>query len=277
MTHRNIGIFLLINPAKKGKVADLLVSNANALGIDIRTNCGVSSISLPTTSTSISPDDDDSFTIQTSDNQIIKSKSVVIATDGKTAQNIVSSFPGFESMKDAKKQAQRSVGCIYYGFNTPVPVKDPILILNGAERKPVTQYPVNNVCFPSTVNAGYAPDGCHLCSVTILEPALNAFEGRDEELDEAVREQLKSWFPDYATDIETRWENKGIYRIKNAQPGQFKGPVPANVNGGRDCTVYRGQNLPKGLFLCGDHMSTATLNGALESGVKAGKEVAKFL
>lgn len=48
------------------------------------------------------------------------------------------------------------------------------------------------------------------------------------------------------------------------------------VHGGRPCTQFRGKDLPPGLTVCGDHVATATLNGALESGINAGKEAAKF-
>jgi predicted NAD/FAD-dependent oxidoreductase len=48
------------------------------------------------------------------------------------------------------------------------------------------------------------------------------------------------------------------------------------MNGGRASNSYRGKDLPEGLFVCGDHMATATLNGALESGVSAGREAAKI-
>ena len=44
----------------------------------------------------------------------------------------------------------------------------------------------------------------------------------------------------------------------------------ANVTRGRDSGRYRGKALPSGAYVCGDHMATATLNGALESGVNAG-------
>ena len=35
--------------------------------------------------------------------------------------------------------------------------------------------------------------------------------------------------------------------------------------------------MPDGMFLAGDHMATATFNGALESGVNAGDAVNSFL
>ena len=39
-------------------------------------------------------------------------------------------------------------------------------------------------------------------------------------------------------------------------------------------TTFYGKELPNGLYVCGDHMATATLNGAVESGVSAGTDVA---
>ena len=42
-------------------------------------------------------------------------------------------------------QGQRSVGCVYYGFEGPAPVEEPILVLNGM--KDANDDPVNNICF----------------------------------------------------------------------------------------------------------------------------------
>ena len=74
-----------------------------------------------------------------------------------------------------------------------------------------------------------------------------------------------------------KWKLERIYNIPNAQPGQFQGPQPANQNGGRPTNVYRGKVLPAGVYVCGDHMATATLNGALESGINAGRDAVKML
>jgi phytoene dehydrogenase-like protein len=159
-------------------------------------------------------------------------------------------------------------------------VEEPILILNGiGEASGTEAYPVNNVCFPSVVNDGYAPDGYNLCCVTVLGDAMKLYDGRPNELDSAVRRQLGTWFREDRSAILNDWNLKKIYFIPNAQPGQFNGPTPANVNGGRPSNTFRGKELPPGLFVCGDHMATATLNGALESGsgagLAAGKHAAK--
>jgi hypothetical protein len=91
-----------------------------------------------------------------------------------------------------------------------------------------------------------------------------------------VRQQLATWFPDHADKIldTTVWVQKGVYIIKEAQPANYNEPGCANIHGGRDCRVFNGSKLPVGMFVSGDYMATSTFNGALESGVNAGKAAA---
>lgn len=253
-----------------GAVADQLAERTIDAGVKIR-------VSTPVSDICVCPDGS-GFILETAGDHRgkIRARSVVLATDGEAAQRLISKLPAFESLASKQKQPQRSVGCLYYGINSEPPVKDPILILNGDVRDEIGS-PINNLCFPSVVNKGYAPAGQSLCSVTILKPALEHYRGKTNMLDEAVRKQLALWFPDQASAIMNKWELKGMYDIQNAQPGQFEGPQAANISGGRDCSSYRGNILPRGFVVCGDHMATATLNGAMESGVSAGCASVKLL
>jgi len=253
-----------------GAVAAQLANRAAAAGVDTRTSTPV---------VAIKQDKDGMFEVDLEGGKHqIKAKAVILATDGHVAQRLMSNVDGFESLESLPENPQRSVGCLYYGFDSDVPIKEPILILNGIEEDRGTEaFPVNNVCFPSVVSPGYAPEGKNLCSVTVLKEAMEMYKGRENDLDVAVRNQLSSWFPEQKADILETWDLKKIYYIPNAQPGQFKGTFPANVNGGRESDSYRDKKLPKGLVICGDHMATATLNGALESGVNAGKKAASRL
>jgi phytoene dehydrogenase-like protein len=253
-------------------IAQQLADKATAKGVDIRTSQPVAKLSR------LLEQDGGGYLIETQDGKTrIQANVVIIATDGVVSQKMISQMDGFEYLEGlATQQPQRSVGCLYYSFAGAEPVQEPILILNGMGKRERGSFenPVNNVCFPSVVNMGYAPNGCGLCSVTVLEPAMSAYEGQEDKLDKAVRKQLATWFPEYEQEVLKTWKLRRIYRIPRAQPGQLGGPYPANVNGGRDCSMYRGRTLPAGLLVCGDHMATATLNGALESGVKAGEEAA---
>jgi hypothetical protein len=241
----------------------------------------------------------------------VRARSVIIATDVGAANGLLVgtdgliggsggvSTEGSSSRPPPREEGllsspppRRSVGCLYYGFASPSPVLDPMLILNGEggrepSRRNTGEYPINNVCFPSRVQDGHAPDGRDLCCVSVLEKALAEHGDDVDSLDAAVRVQLATWFPERASDIidESRWERKGAYVIHNAQPANYRSGGAddvvsggcANVHGGRDCSTFRGVPLPAGMYVCGDHMATATLNGALESGVNAGDAAARFV
>eukprot|EP00543_Licmophora_paradoxa_P006979 CAMPEP_0202452048 /NCGR_PEP_ID=MMETSP1360-20130828/10331_1 /ASSEMBLY_ACC=CAM_ASM_000848 /TAXON_ID=515479 /ORGANISM="Licmophora paradoxa, Strain CCMP2313" /LENGTH=579 /DNA_ID=CAMNT_0049070763 /DNA_START=9 /DNA_END=1748 /DNA_ORIENTATION=+ len=254
-----------------GAVSQQLKERAEKGGVELRVDKPVGKLVL---------EDDGCFIVETNDRkEKIKANCVIVATDGRVAEKVMAEVPGFESLDELNlpKNPQREVGCLYYALEGAAPVEEPILILSGMkELRGSEDQPINNVCFPSVVNPSYAPAGKHLCSVTILKNTMDAFKGRESELDVNVRAQLANFFPDFRQDILEKWELKRIYSIPNAQPGQYKGPFPANINGGRPCTTFRGKETPKGLLLCGDHMASATLNGALESGLNAGKQAATF-
>mmetsp|Transcript_30774 Transcript_30774/g.47148 ORF Transcript_30774/g.47148 Transcript_30774/m.47148 type:complete len:533 (-) Transcript_30774:469-2067(-) len=244
-----------------GAVAEQLTKQAKDAGVSFKMCTAVESIEKG----------EDGFVIATENGGTVRAESVVLATSSGVTQKLLSTV--VDDFEKAASQVEQKVGCFYYGFDTEVPVKDPILVLNGIRGKSEA-LPVNNICFPSVVNPSYAPEGCNLCSVTILNDVVNTAD--EAELDEKVRKQLAGWFPQQADDILNKWKLLGSYYIDNAQPGQLGGPSPANINGGRDATMYREKKLPEGLVLCGDHMATATLNGAMESGINAANAILKL-
>jgi phytoene dehydrogenase-like protein len=249
-----------------GAVSQQLANQALSAGVDILCNHSVTKITRHAAS--------GSYRVSCANGDTIVADTVIVATEGPRAKKLLATVQGLEGLEEEVETTQRSVGCLYYSFVGEPPVRDPILILNGASDRGTEQHPVNNICFPSVVSSSYAPPGHGLCSVTILRPALESFSGRDADLDAAVRSQLATWFPGYETAILREWKLEGLYRIAHAQPEQLSGPLPANVHGGRPCTTFRYATLPEGLLVCGDHVATATLNGALESGVAAGRAAA---
>ena len=210
-------------------------------------------------------EDEGNWLIETTGDNI-KAGQIVVATEGPAANKLVEGAGG-----GTEGTPQRSVGCVYYSLRNP-PVTDPILILNGCQEKGTAEKPVNNMCFPSVVSETYAPPGKHLASVTILGPTMDLFRRDDEKIDEekldhAVRSHLKCWFPDSGIN---NWETLKVYDIPNAQPAQYGCKTPANGKG-------RDFGAPNGVVVAGDHVGSATLNGAFESGVRAGKEAIKQL
>ncbi len=143
----------------------------------------------------------------------------------------------------------RSQTCLYYSSERP-PFEEPLLVLNG-EKSGI----VNNFCVPSNVSATYAPEGQSLMSVSIVgEPKMS-----DEQVDEAVRSHLSSW---YGKQV-SAWRHLRTYRVKYALPSQS----PKDLAG-----VDKNYDTPP-LFNCGDYKETGSINGAMASGRKVAEAI----
>jgi phytoene dehydrogenase-like protein len=111
---------------------------------------------------------------------------------------------------------------------------------------------VINLAFMSSVSEAYAPAGYHLASLTML----GVQRLGDEALAEAALAQMRAWFGAGATD---GWTLLKVSRIAEALPDQsppwLTGPTwPQQVSD----TIYR----------CGDHTDTASIDGAIVSGLR---------
>lgn len=147
------------------------------------------------------------------------------------------------------RTTMRGVRCLYFAAADP-PIGDRYLVLNGEG-----EGPINNFCVPSVIAPGYAPRGYHLVSVTALHAPLS-----EDHLIRDVREQLLHWFGMQANG----WEFLRAYHIEHALPDQ------SLENGGVTMSAVR---LQHGLYLCGDHCGTASLNGAMLAGRRAAEAV----
>jgi phytoene dehydrogenase-like protein len=171
----------------------------------------------------------------------IAATAVVVAADGPEAARLTGAV---------EAPAGRSVTTLHYAAERS-PVGEPVLVLNGEGRGPV-----NDLCVPSDVAPSYAPPGAALVSATVLGvPPLT-----DEALDGAVRGQLRDWF---GAQVDG-WRLLRALRIPFALPAQ---PPAALSPAGRPV------RLPGGLFVCGDHRDTASLQGAMVSGRRAAAAV----
>ena len=163
----------------------------------------------------------------------IQGRRVVIATHAAQTAEIIPSF---------EKQAPewRTVTNVYYSAPES-PLGEPIIALNASGRGRV-----NNFCVPSDVAPGYAPPGQSLLSVSLL--GLH----RAPDIPQQVREELRSWFGE---KVET-WKHLRTDVIRHALPEQLPGaPSP-------------GYLVQDGIYLCGDHTTTASIEGAVVSGNK---------
>jgi phytoene dehydrogenase-like protein len=166
---------------------------------------------------------------------------VVVAADGPEAARLSGAVEAPEP---------RAVTTLHYAAERS-PLGEPVLVLDGEGRGPV-----NDLCVPSDVAPSYAPPGAALVSATVLGlPPLP-----DEQLDAAVREQLQGWF---GAQVQG-WRLLRALRIPFALPAQ----PPAALS-----PPERPARLHDGLFVCGDHRATASIQGAMVSGRRAAAAV----
>ncbi len=161
---------------------------------------------------------------------------VVVATDGATASRMLG---------DSLPHSSHGVNCVYFAAAEP-PIKEPMLILNAEDG------PVNHLCFPSQIVSQYAPRGQTLVSVTVLR--------NESNLETKIRHQLRGWFGKQVDD----WRLLRHYEIPYALPSMV---LPNSEH------VVKSPNHVSGVFLCGDHCDTSSLNGAIASGCRAAESV----
>jgi phytoene dehydrogenase-like protein len=175
----------------------------------------------------------------------LRARAVVLATEGTELGARVSELPEVQS---------RSVTCLYF-TSEKSPLDEPILVLNGEGNGLV-----NNLCVPSDISSRYAPPGTSLISVTVLgNPELD-----ESALTDAVRAELRRWFGEQVE----RWMHLKTYRIAHALPETgSKGLAEPS----------RPVRLKEGLYVCGDHRETPSIEGALLSGRRAAEAVLQDL
>jgi phytoene dehydrogenase-like protein len=175
----------------------------------------------------------------TSDGQRHESRAVVVAAEGPAASALLGLPP----------VGSRPVSCVYFAATRP-PTAARYIMLDGTGKGPAL-----NVAVMSNVAPGYAPAGSHLVACAV--------PGRiDDAVDDEVRQQMRSW---WGHEVD-HWRHLRTYRIEHGQPDQSppfhpKDPV----------------TLGHGLFVCGDHRDTGSIQGALYSGRRCADAVLRHL
>lgn len=182
----------------------------------------------------------DSITLESAGQ--IQGDAVVIATDASAAAGLIHG-------REAVTPAWRSVTCLYFAASHS-PLREAIIALNGTGSGLV-----NNVCVPSDLSLDYAPPGQSLISVSVLGSV------ETNNLESEVRSELEGWFGSEVRD----WRHLRTYRIQRALPGQepgvgLKGP---------------GFRRESGAYLCGDHLWSASIEGAIISGMRTADAILK--
>lgn len=180
------------------------------------------------------------------DGEVLTARAVVVATDGTAAARLVGAA--------VPEPAWKGTVTLYYAADAP-PVNEPVLMLDGEGRGPV-----NNVVVMSNASPAYAPPGKALVAASVV----GIPNEEDGALDHRVRSQLQEWFGPAVAG----WKLLRAYRIPHALPVQGAGALDP---------WQRPVRVRPGLYVCGDHRDTASIDGALTSGRRAAEAVAEDL
>lgn len=171
--------------------------------------------------------------VRTEDGSELPCRGVVVATDARSAGALLPGLrvPGFHQVT------------VVHHAAPPAPRREPVLVLDADRRGPVSHtLPV------SAIDPTRAPAGRALITSFVLGPP------PDGDDDQAIRAHLAELY-DTSTD---RWELLAVRTDPEAVPAM---PAPHDLR--------RPVRLLAGLYVCGDHRDTSTVQGALASGRRA--------
>ncbi len=212
-----------------------------AIPTQIASHLPMDTIRLSTTVAKVEPG-----AVTLSDGSRYEASSIVVATEEPTARRLLGP-KGVQA-----ELPSRATACLYFALKHP-PIKQPILMLNGSG-----DGHVNHVAFPSLAQPSYAPRGWTLASVNLVELPKNY--GTD--IAHEVLRELEHWF---GWTVQT-WRHLQTYRIPYALPDQSPPsavglPIP--------------NHLGDGLYRCGDYCHTASIEGAIQSGLAVAELVSQ--
>ncbi len=131
------------------------------------------------------------------------------------------------------------------------PLKDKKILLNSGAGDFIS-----NVSVPSDVQPSYAPQGKSLVCVSMTgAPDWGEVRSR-------VEKDLATLFPDDFPE----WTLRKVYHIPKALPRQH--PIDMDP-------IERIEALEPGFYMCGDHLQTSSIEGAMSSGLRAAEAMIK--
>jgi predicted NAD/FAD-dependent oxidoreductase len=175
--------------------------------------------------------------------EVLTARAVVVATEGPEAHRLL----GWR----VPDPGSLAAACCWFAVPT-APIRGPVLTIDGDDSGPM-----KNLAVVSEVCPSYAPVGRALVAAAV--PGRHAL---DPSLAKRVREQLGGWFGSYTSD----WEHLRTDVVRHGHPAQLAPLHPK-----------RAVALGDGLFVCGDHRDTASIQGAMFSGERAAAAVSQFL
>jgi glycine/D-amino acid oxidase-like deaminating enzyme len=198
----------------------------------------VGTVHLNTPIGSVSPGE-----VRTVDGRTIDAQRIVVATDGPAAATLLAGF-------HVADPGSREVGCVW--FDAPAaPLSQSLIVLDGVRSGPALNVAVMSNVAPEYVTEA-APAGHALVAAACPDT------GDVDDLNAAVRTQLRGW---WGPQVD-QWKVLRVDTIAHGQPESHPPFAPK-----------RRQSLGDGLFVCGDHIDTPSIQGALFSGRRCGDAV----
>ncbi|MFI6446520.1 FAD-dependent oxidoreductase [Kitasatospora sp. NPDC050543] len=188
--------------------------------------------------------------VETTAHGRIGAQAVVIATDARSAAGLLPGLrlPDFHPVTT------------YYHAADRAPIGEPVLLLDG-DRPGGAAALVSHSLVLSELHPSYAPGGQALIATTVL--GRRSFDaGGPAGLEPAVRARLAEL---YGTATKG-WEFLSVRHVPDAAPAM---PPPHNLR--------RPVRVLAGLYVCGDHRDTSSVQGALVSGRRAAHAVLRDL
>ncbi|KAK3010738.1 hypothetical protein RJ639_011291 [Escallonia herrerae] len=190
---------------------------------------------------SIDIESDSTANVRLKDGVVLRSElGVVVAVEEAEAVKLLAG-----KLEKKPGKPVRSTVCLYFSADSSqVPVRDPVLFLNGSGKGIV-----NNMFFATNVAPSYGPPGKALVSVSLIGLFGDVL---DEDLTAEVVRELSGWFGE---GMVGSWRHLRTYRIGFAQPNQSP---PTDL--------MKDPRVGPGLYVSGDYQTSATFDGALVSG-----------
>ncbi len=176
------------------------------------------------------------------DGEAIAARRVVLATPEPQTRALLAPL---RPASAAPPRIWNRTTTLYYAA-THSPFEEPVIALNGDGP---TAGPVNHLAVMSGVSSAYAPPGAHLICANIIGVAPDSDEAM-QRLEQETRAHLRRWFGDAVQ----RWAVLAGYPIAHALPMT---PILPTINAAPTDT---------GVVLCGDHIISPSIQGALLSG-----------
>ena len=199
--------------------------------------------------------------VSLSDGTTLAADCILVATEEPASRRLLAGLIKNSANETAEKNKSvgadcTSTNCLYFSVDNP-PIREATLVLNGEKSQGGL---INNLCFPNFAQPSYAPPGRSLLSVSTIGHC----DLTGDNLLQTVQKELLAWFGESSR----QWQHLRTYRVPYALPYQTEAAIAE-----RQLRLSDGCRVAAGVFRCGDYCETGSIEGAIQSGLKAASMV----